>query len=55
MSIRRWPASVLDAFRETSSDVLRERADKDPEFKLVLDNLRQFLDGPRAWSRLSRP
>lgn len=55
VSIRRWPASVLDAFRETSSDVLRERADKDPEFKLVLDNLRQFLDGPRAWSRLSRP
>jgi TRAP-type mannitol/chloroaromatic compound transport system substrate-binding protein len=53
--IRVWPASVMEAFRETSSDVLREHADKDPEFRNVLDNLRQFLDGPRAWKRLVRP
>ncbi|TXL70378.1 TRAP transporter substrate-binding protein [Vineibacter terrae] len=53
--IRVWPASVMEAFRETSSDVLREQADKDPEFKAVLDDLRQFLDGPRAWKRLVRP
>jgi TRAP-type mannitol/chloroaromatic compound transport system substrate-binding protein len=53
--IRVWPTSVIEAFRETSSDILRERSDKDPEFRAVLDNLRQFLDGPRAWKRLSRP
>ncbi len=55
VTIRVWPASVIEAFRETSSDVLREHADKDPEFRAVLDNLRQFLDGPRAWKRLVRP
>ncbi|MCW5745161.1 MAG: TRAP transporter substrate-binding protein [Alphaproteobacteria bacterium] len=55
VTIRVWPGSVMEAFRETSSDVLREHADKDPEFRAVLDNLRQFLDGPRAWKRLVRP
>jgi TRAP-type mannitol/chloroaromatic compound transport system substrate-binding protein len=55
VSIRVWPASVMEAFRETSSDVLRERAEKDADFRVVLDNLRQFLDGPRAWRRLVRP
>ncbi|WP_178130438.1 TRAP transporter substrate-binding protein [Reyranella sp. CPCC 100927] len=55
VTIRVWPASVMEAFRETSSDVLREQAEKDPEFRLVLDDLRQFLDGPRAWKRLVRP
>jgi TRAP-type mannitol/chloroaromatic compound transport system substrate-binding protein len=55
VTIRVWPASVMEAFRETSSDVLREHAEKDEEFRTVLDNLRQFLDGPRAWKRLVRP
>lgn len=55
VTIRVWPASVMEAFRETSSDVLREQADKDPEFRSVLEDLRQFLDGPRAWKRLVRP
>ena len=55
VTIRVWPASVMEAFRETSSDVLREQADKDAEFRTVLEDLRQFLDGPRAWKRLVRP
>jgi TRAP-type mannitol/chloroaromatic compound transport system substrate-binding protein len=55
VTIRVWPASMIEAFRETTSDVLREHADKDAEFRAVLENLRQFLDGPRAWRRLVRP
>jgi TRAP-type mannitol/chloroaromatic compound transport system substrate-binding protein len=55
VTIRVWPASMMEAFHETSMDVLREQADKDEEFRSVLDNLRGFLDGARAWKRLVRP
>ena len=55
ISLRFWAPSTLESFRETAADVMREHAEKDADFRRVWDNMRQYLDGPRAWQRLSRP
>jgi TRAP-type mannitol/chloroaromatic compound transport system substrate-binding protein len=55
ISLRFWAPSTLESFRETSADVMREHAEKDGDFRRVWEHMRQYLDGPRAWQRLSRP
>lgn len=55
ISLRFWAPSTLESFRETSADVMREHAEKDSDFRRVWEQMRQYLDGPRAWQRLSRP
>ncbi len=55
ISLRFWAPSTLESFRETSADVMREHAEKDSDFRRVWEHMRQYLDGPRAWQRLSRP
>lgn len=55
ISLRFWAPSTLESFRETSADVMREHAEKDTDFRRVWEHMRQYLDGPRAWQRLSRP
>jgi TRAP-type mannitol/chloroaromatic compound transport system substrate-binding protein len=55
ISLRFWAPSTLESFRETSADVMREHAEKDADFRRVWEHMRQYLDGPRAWQRLSRP
>lgn len=55
ISLRFWAPSTLESFRETVADVMREHAEKDADFRRVWEHMRQYLDGPRAWQRLSRP
>lgn len=52
--IKQWSPELLAAFRMHASTVLREQAERDPDFAAALANQRSFLAQGAAWRRLSQ-
>jgi TRAP-type mannitol/chloroaromatic compound transport system substrate-binding protein len=53
-TIKQWSPELLDAFRNNTEIVLKERADADPEFAAAWENLKKFVAQGTAWRTLSR-
>jgi TRAP-type mannitol/chloroaromatic compound transport system substrate-binding protein len=52
--IREWSADVLAAFRKNTDIVLKEQAERDPEFGAALANQRAFVQQSARWRAMSR-
>jgi TRAP-type mannitol/chloroaromatic compound transport system substrate-binding protein len=52
--IKQWPPELLAAFRAKSEIVLKEQADRDPDFAAALANQRAFIGQSIDWRKLSR-
>ena len=52
--IKQWSPELLTAFRMNANTVLREQAERDPDFAAALANQRAFLAQGAAWRTLSR-
>ncbi len=52
--IREWSADVLAAFRKNTDIVLKEQAERDPEFGAALANQRAFVEQAARWRAISR-
>ena len=52
--IKQWSPELLTAFRVNANTVLREQAERDPDFAAALANQRAFLAQGAAWRTLSR-
>lgn len=47
--IKQWSPEMLDLFRSTWDDVVKEEATNDAFFKTVLDDMNTFRDGYQLW------
>ncbi|MBI3198874.1 MAG: TRAP transporter substrate-binding protein DctP [Rhodospirillales bacterium] len=54
VTIKQWSPELLTAFRINTGIVLKELADRDPDFAAALANQRGFLAQGAAWRTLSR-
>jgi len=54
VAIREWSAELLDAFRKNTDVVLKEQAERDPDFAAALTNQRAFVAQGARWRTLSR-
>jgi TRAP-type mannitol/chloroaromatic compound transport system substrate-binding protein len=52
--IRQWTPAILDAFRQNSEAVLRERAEGDAEFAAAWASLKKFMAQGLDWRSMSR-
>jgi TRAP-type mannitol/chloroaromatic compound transport system substrate-binding protein len=52
--IKQWSPELLAAFRMHAGTVLREQAERDPDFAAALANQRSFLAQGASWRRLSQ-
>lgn len=52
--IREWSADVLAAFRKNTDIVLKEQAERDPEFGAALANQQAFVQQSARWRIMSR-
>ena len=52
--IKQWSPELLKAFRINSEIVLKEQAERDPEFAAALANQRNFIAQGASWRSLSR-
>ena len=52
--IREWSADVLAAFRKNTEIVLKEQAERDPDFGAALANQRAFVQQSASWRIMSR-
>lgn len=52
--IKQWSPELLAAFRMHASAVLREQAERDPDFAAALANQRSFVAQGAGWRRLSQ-
>jgi TRAP-type mannitol/chloroaromatic compound transport system substrate-binding protein len=52
--IKQWSPELLAAFRMHADAVLREQAERDPDFAAALANQRAFVAQSAAWRTLSR-
>ncbi len=52
--IKQWPPELLAVFRAKSEVVLKEQADRDPDFAAALANQRAFIGQSIDWRKLSR-
>ena len=52
--IKQWSPELLKAFRVNSEIVLKEQAERDPEFAAALANQRNFIAQGANWRSLSR-
>ncbi len=50
VTIRQWPAEMLDTFEATWNEVASELAAEDEFFKLAWDDLQDFRAGYKVWS-----
>lgn len=52
--IKQWSPEIMAAFRSNADIVLKEQADRDPDFAAALANQRAFTGQSAAWRTLSR-
>jgi len=52
--IKQWSPELLKAFRSNADIVLKEQADRDPDFAAALANQRAFIAQSVGWRTLSR-
>jgi TRAP-type mannitol/chloroaromatic compound transport system substrate-binding protein len=52
--IKQWSPEIMQAFRSNAEIVLREQADRDPDFAAALANQRAFISQSAGWRTLSR-
>jgi TRAP-type mannitol/chloroaromatic compound transport system substrate-binding protein len=52
--IKQWSPELLKAFRSNADIVLKEQADRDPDFAAALANQRAFISQSVGWRTLSR-
>ena len=52
--IKQWSPELLKAFRVNTDVVLKEQADRDPDFAAALANQRSFIAQGANWRSLSR-
>jgi TRAP-type mannitol/chloroaromatic compound transport system substrate-binding protein len=52
--IKQWSPELLQVFRAKSEAVLKEQADRDPDFAAALANQRAFIRQSIDWRKLSR-
>jgi TRAP-type mannitol/chloroaromatic compound transport system substrate-binding protein len=52
--IKEWSPDLLRIFRAKSEIVLKEQADRDPDFAAALANQRAFIGQSIDWRKLSR-
>jgi TRAP-type mannitol/chloroaromatic compound transport system substrate-binding protein len=52
--IKQWSPELLKAFRSQAEVVLKEQADRDPDFAAALANQRAFIGQSVGWRTLSR-
>lgn len=52
--IKQWPAAIMTAFRAKADKVLKEQAERDPEFAAALANQRAFIGQSVDWRTMSR-
>ncbi len=54
VAVREWSPEVMKAFRDNAEIVLKEEADRDPDFAAALANQRAFVRQSVDWRKLSR-
>jgi len=54
VTIRQWSPELMTAFRINANVVLKEQAERDPDFGAALANLRGFLVQSSTWRTMSR-
>lgn len=54
VTIREWSPEVLDAFRKNTEIVLKEQAERDPDFAAALANQQAFVQQSASWRLMSR-
>jgi TRAP-type mannitol/chloroaromatic compound transport system substrate-binding protein len=54
VTIKQWPAEIMAAFRRKADIVIKEEADRDPNFAAALANQRGFIGQNIGWRTLSR-
>jgi TRAP-type mannitol/chloroaromatic compound transport system substrate-binding protein len=54
VTIKQWSPEIMSAFRRNSEIVLKEQADRDPDFATALANQRAFVGQSTSWRTLSR-
>jgi TRAP-type mannitol/chloroaromatic compound transport system substrate-binding protein len=52
--IKQWSPEIMQAFRSKAEIVLKEQADRDPDFAAALANQRAFISQSAGWRTLSR-
>ncbi|MBX9943735.1 MAG: TRAP transporter substrate-binding protein [Reyranella sp.] len=52
--IKEWSPELMEAFRSNTEIVLKEQADRDPDFAAALANQRAFVQQSARWRALSR-
>jgi len=52
--IKQWSPELMQAFRSKAEIVLKEQADRDPDFAAALANQRAFILQSVGWRTLSR-
>ena len=52
--IKQWSPELITAFRINANIVLKEQAERDPDFGAALANLRGFLVQGSTWRTFSR-
>jgi TRAP-type mannitol/chloroaromatic compound transport system substrate-binding protein len=52
--IKQWSPEIMKAFRANAEIVLKEQADRDPDFAAALANQRAFVGQSVSWRTLSR-
>jgi TRAP-type mannitol/chloroaromatic compound transport system substrate-binding protein len=54
VAIKQWAPELLKAFRENTDIVLKEQAQRDPDFAAALANQRAFIAQGAGWRTMSR-
>jgi TRAP-type mannitol/chloroaromatic compound transport system substrate-binding protein len=54
VAIKQWAPELLKAFRDNTDIVLKEQAQRDPDFAAALANQRAFIAQGAGWRTLSR-
>ena len=52
--IKQWSPEIMSAFRSKADIVIKEQADRDPDFAAALANQRGFIGQNIGWRTLSR-
>ena len=52
--IKQWSPEIMSAFRSNADIVIKEQADRDPDFAAALTNQRGFIGQSLGWRTLSR-
>jgi TRAP-type mannitol/chloroaromatic compound transport system substrate-binding protein len=52
--IKQWSPEIMKAFRSNADIVIKEQADRDPDFAAALANQRAFIGQNISWRNLSR-